>query len=398
MEPSNIQTVYLDKVDMPSKVEYLRLMRLVQLQRAEIEQQHIEQQHFLIEQMRLMRLVQLQRAEIEQSHIEQQHFLIKQMRLKSQIDTSQINQSQIISDINQLESNVTYSQLLHPPTEELIDSQPPQLIPTSAQMEQLRGGTSLQIEPIHVIQQTYVYQPEIGQPQLSSKYIKYSNFYYNRPFVFNRYLRTVNTTEYFTNIIHEIEECCKVFIQHCSIPCFTLGIITCYVGCFEIIPFIAKCNIKCCKDICIIFSTIISCIILLLLPILFMIYGTKNPISIINISSNIWVIIEGISHISYIIILTILNHYLKKIMNAIYDDYSTINKYLNIINRIQNVKICILFCKIIWTFLGIAFLVNSNSNITFILIIIDIVLVNTIQLIGIFLHLSLTGSSSCIKN
>ena len=408
MEPSNIpiQIVDLDKVNEPPCIEQLRLDRK---RRAQIERSYIEQQRFQRE----------------------QHCLkIEQMRLKSQID---------ISLINQLESNVTYSQLLDPQTRELIDSQPqityaslefniimsniiisnnsadnniiqpPRLIPTSAQMEQLRGGTSLQIEPTNVKQQTHVDQPKKEQqthvdqpkkeqPRLSSEYIQYSNFYYRHPFVLNLYLKTANINEYFTNLIHEIEECFKVCIQRCSIPCFTIGIVTCCVGCFDMMSIITKCNNNCCKDICIILSTIISCLILLLLPILFTIYGTKSPIYIINISSNIWVIIEGISHISYIIILTILNHYLKKIMNAIYDDYTIICRYLHIINRIQNVKKGILFCKIIWTFLGIAFLINSNSNITFILIIIDIVLVNSIQLIGMYLHLSLTGSSSCIKN
>ena len=55
MEPSNIsiQTVDLDKVNMPPKVEHLRLMRLVQLRREQIERSNIEQQNFLIEQMRL---------------------------------------------------------------------------------------------------------------------------------------------------------------------------------------------------------------------------------------------------------------------------------------------------------------------------------------------------------
>ena len=183
-----------------------------------------------------------------------------------------------------------------------------------------------------------------------------------------------NTIIYFNTIKHETQECCNVVIDRCNFPDFMFSIITFFVGCFNIISVIFRCNINCCENILIQLGKIAMMVLLLVVPILFIIYGTQNSIYYNNINSNDWIITEGVLNISYIIILQLCNHCIIIMVN-----------YENIIYIycIKIFKIFILLCKIGWTFFGLVFVINKEHNLTSTLIITDVVLVNIIQFIGL---------------
>ena len=198
------------------------------------------------------------------------------------------------------------------------------------------------------------------------------------------------------DIIHELKECCCIAIERCNFPCCLFSILSLCIGCVNIISMICNCSycikleIKIGLNIIIRFCILISIFIIFILCVLFIIYGIKNTIyynldgftfnsnelithSSPSFNSNVWIIIEGISHIIYCIYIVLLLF-----------SHTDIIFYLGEQKKTKIINICIILCKIIWTFLGLLFIVNIDSkdhNMTYTIIKLDIIIINIIQFI-----------------
>ena len=196
------------------------------------------------------------------------------------------------------------------------------------------------------------------------------------------------------DIIHELQECYSVAIERCSFPCCLFSILSLCIGCVNILSMICNCNycikleIKIGLNIIIKFCILFSIFIMFILCILFIIYGIKNPIyynsdgltysdglvqSSNNFNSNVWIIIESASNIIY------YTYILLSYANIFFSlDKQKKNKILNV---------SIILCKIIWTFLGLLFIVNNNiNNMTYTLILMNIIIVNIYHFSIIIYH------------
>jgi hypothetical protein len=299
---------------------------------------------------------------------------------QTRVDQAQTRKFEIYDQIHRNEHIVTNVQILRNPNPRILRNPNTQIV---------RNPNTQIVRPEQQVRNEERELNDIFTNETSRDL--YATYLDREPTVINLFDFSANNIDYTHDVCHEIRECYNVVLERCSPPCCIFSTLSCFIGCFNIMTILSGCNYICCLNMCKAIRVIAFYITLFTLSTLFIIYGIQKSIYYYNFNSKIWIIIEGASHIVFIIMLTLINYNMTGIDKSKYPiTVEYIKKKITTVNYIKNLKIACLVCKITWTFLGSMFLVKNKTRDTiYNLIFFDIIIVNLLQIMGLAFILNL---------